>query len=56
MPSKLDLLWSLRLSPREEREAEVEVLRDRKQSQDLALIRQLALIRAWMQPWDGRLY
>jgi hypothetical protein len=56
MSSKLDLLWSLRLSPREEREAEVEVLRDRKQSRDLALIRQAALIRAWMQPWDGRLH
>ena len=56
MPSKLDLLWSLRLSPREEREAEVEVLCDRKHLRDLALTRQLALIRAWMQPWDGRLH
>jgi hypothetical protein len=41
---------------REKREVEVEVLRDRKHSQDLALIRQLALIRAWMQPREGRLH
>jgi hypothetical protein len=56
MSSKLDLPWLLRLSAREEREAVVEALRDRKHSQDLALIRQLALIRAWMQRRDGRLH
>jgi hypothetical protein len=56
MSSKVELLWSLRLSPREEREAEGEVPRGREHSRDLALTRQLALIRAWMQPWDGRLH